>query len=56
MRRKIKAWLYGIIRPLFVQRIDRNEDFLCCQCLEPVLRRDLFCSRECYEKAGLEPW
>ena len=47
MRRRIKAWLLRMIRPLFVGDVDPNEDYECCQCGEPVLERHLFCSAKC---------
>lgn len=47
MKRNIKAWLFSIVRPLFVRDLDPNEDFACMQCGEPVFRRYLYCSREC---------
>ena len=49
---KIKAWLYKLIRPLFVKNINPNEDFICMTCCAPVLRRYLFCSVKCGKKLG----
>lgn len=46
--RSMKKLLYDLIRPLFVNRVDPNEDFNCIDCGEPVLRRVLFCSKKCY--------
>ena len=46
-RRAFKKILFDLIRPLFVRGWDRNEDFICGNCGEPVLRRWLFCSPEC---------
>lgn len=43
----IKAIFFKIIRPLFVRNVDSNEDFTCCLCGKPVLRRFLFCSKKC---------
>ena len=56
MRRKLKARLYAFIRPLFVKRVDINEDYECMSCREPVLQRDLFCSDRCREYARAEGW
>lgn len=39
--------LYRLIRPLFVEDIDSNEDYVCGSCGKPVLRRSLFCSDRC---------
>lgn len=47
MRRRLKAWLFRLVRPLFVKDVDTNEDYECVICGEPVLRRHLTCSREC---------
>lgn len=51
----LAAW-FNLIRPLFVRRIDSNEDFNCGSCGKPVLKRVLFCSvtclREFDEKTG----
>jgi hypothetical protein len=44
----VKAWLFKLIRPLFVRDLDPNEDFSCGQCGATVLRRRLFCSNVCY--------
>jgi hypothetical protein len=41
------AWVYALVRPLVVDDLDPNEDFLCCECNRPVLRRVLCCSRAC---------
>lgn len=49
LRRTIKALFFKLIRPLFVKGIDSNEDFVCVQCMEPVLKRQLFCSIKCAE-------
>lgn len=52
----IKAWLFDLIRPLFVGDVDRNEDYNCVICGAPVLRRYLTCSTKCeveFEKDGL---
>lgn len=53
LRRRVKALLFRIVRPLFVKDVDRNEDYECVECGEPVLRRDLVCSEECGRKSGL---
>ena len=51
MNRAIKYWLlrkfYDAIRPLFVYDVDPNEDYTCCWCNKPVLKRVLYCSEEC---------
>lgn len=47
---RIRERFFKTIRPLFVRDIDRNEDFNCCKCNKPVLRRFLFCSIECSEE------
>lgn len=44
---RLKAWLYRLIRPLFVRDIDPNEEYVCVMCCEPVLRRSLTCSKRC---------
>ena len=44
---RAKAWLFDRLRPWFVPNVDRNEDFCCEHCTEPVLFRMLFCSPEC---------
>lgn len=41
---------YTLIRPLFIDDVDRNEDFDCGLCGKPVLRRYLFCSEECLKR------
>lgn len=45
--RRLQAWFYWLIRPIFVTDIDPNEDFSCGLCGNPVLRRVLFCSSRC---------
>ena len=50
---KILNVIYSIIRPLFVKNWDRNEDFYCCTCYKPLLRRYLYCSDECADKGDL---
>ena len=47
LKTKFKKHFYKLIRPLFVKRIDLNEDFVCCECGEPVLKRSIFCSSGC---------
>ena len=42
-----KAFIFDMIRPLFVKDWDFNEDFYCGNCLEPVLKRYLYCCVEC---------
>lgn len=51
--REYKAAFFTWIRPLFVRDIDPNEDFICGSCGEPVLRRDLTCSKACSEELGI---
>lgn len=46
----IKKIIYDFIRPLFVDDIDQNEDFVCCICNKPVLTRILTCSNKCYKE------
>ena len=46
---KILSFVYPIIRPLFVSNIDSNEDYVCCICMKPILRRTLYCSKKCFE-------
>lgn len=53
MRRRIKAWLFRLVRPLFVRDVDPNEDYVCCHCGEPVLKRWLFCSDRCEAEHGV---
>lgn len=62
MRRKLKSIWYKMIRRWVLgydafTGIDPNEDFKCGTCLEPVLRRSMFCSSDCYFKTfqDLEP-
>lgn len=40
---------YALVRPLFVRDVDPNEDYRCCVCGKPVLRRYLTCSKRCGE-------
>lgn len=53
---RIYYWLlnkfYNFIRPLFVNEIDLNEEYICCWCSKPVLKRWLYCSFECEDKAS----
>lgn len=44
---KLLSFIYNLIRPLFVEDIDPNEDFVCGKCSKPVLTRVLFCSKRC---------
>jgi len=44
---------FPIIRPFYVNDIDSNEDYICCYCCKPVLKRYLFCSAECEDKSEL---
>jgi hypothetical protein len=47
-RRKLKAFVYRVVRPIFVADVDPNEDFVCTICSTPVLFRHLTCRRgEC---------
>ena len=48
---KVLMTWYCIIRPLFVEDINVNEDYNCCECNKPVLRRVMLCSVKC-----VEPW
>jgi hypothetical protein len=48
--RKVKAFIFKLIRPLFVDDLDVNEEFNCVVCGTSVLRRKLLC-RSC-TKAG----
>jgi hypothetical protein len=48
-RRVIKTRLFNLIRRFFVADWDRNEDYICGNCGEPVLKRYLYCSLECKE-------
>ncbi len=41
--------VHEFVRPLFVDDIDRNEDYVCGRCGRPVLTRLVFCSSECSE-------
>lgn len=47
---KLLAVVYHVIRPLFVEDIDVNEDYECCWCVKPVLTRMLFCSHACQDR------
>lgn len=49
-RAKIKLLIFKIIRPLFVRNIDSNEDFCCTICGNPVLYRQLTCSKICSDR------
>ena len=44
---RAKAWLFDRVRPMLVPDVDRNEDYFCERCGEPVLFRMFFCSPEC---------
>lgn len=44
---KLLAFIFNIIRPLFVDNVDKNEDYECMACGKPVLKRHLFCSDKC---------
>ena len=46
-RFKLKSLFFKLIRPLFVEDIDLNENFNCVICDEPVLKRYLTCSQQC---------
>ncbi len=46
---KILARFYKLIRPLFVEDIDPNEDFECIYCRRPSLDRILYCSDNCFK-------
>lgn len=48
------AILYNVVRPLFVEDIDVNEDYRCCWCVKPVLTRLLFCSKACNDRFDTE--
>lgn len=54
IRRSIKAKVFETIRPLFVPNVDKNEDYICGQCGEPVLKRYLYCSDKCAAEADAE--
>lgn len=54
IRRAIKAKVFETIRPLFVSNVDKNEDYICEQCSEPVLKRYLYCSDKCAAEADAE--
>jgi hypothetical protein len=54
MRRRFKSWLFNLVRPLFVYRVDAREDYVCCVCGEPVLRRVLTCGPECSRRLYAE--
>jgi len=47
---KLRALVYRIIRPLFVEDVDPNEDYECCWCVKPVLTRMLLCSEACQDR------
>lgn len=47
---KFLGKFYFLIRPLFVDDVDHNEDYDCGLCGKPVLRRYLFCSEECLRR------
>ena len=47
----LKFMFFTLIRPLFVNHVDPNEDFLCCWCGKPVLIRELYCSEKCSKYA-----
>lgn len=44
---RLRAFVFRIIRPLFVRNVNANEDYLCCHCEKPVLRRLMYCSLAC---------
>jgi hypothetical protein len=48
--RRLKTAWFKAIRPLFEQDVDPNEEFVCGECCEPVLRRVLFCSVACSDR------
>jgi len=50
LRYRLLSRFYDIIRPLFVEEWDHNEDYLCGYCCKPVLRRYLYCSVQCSEE------
>lgn len=51
VRRRLKAALFSLVRPLFVRGVDPREDYECVYCGEPVLRRQMTCSSpECARK------
>lgn len=45
LRRTFKRVIFSVLRPLFVEDLDANEDFACIVCDEPVLRRHLTCGQ-----------
>jgi hypothetical protein len=49
VRAMFKKTLFDLIRPLFVRDIMPDEEFLCEECRAPVLRRTVFCSRDCHQ-------
>jgi hypothetical protein len=48
MRMVFKQFFFYLIRPLFVRNIRPNEEFRCEECRGPMLRRTIFCSRDCH--------
>ena len=50
----VMAFVYRIIRPLFVKDLDPNEDYVCLMCCKPVLTRDLYCSAKCSRECDEE--
>ena len=47
---KLKAYVFDLVRRLFWDDYDPNEDFNCCYCGKPVFHRYLFCSIKCTDK------
>lgn len=43
-----KAWVFALLRPFVVETPHPNEDYLCGACGDPVLKRVLTCSEECW--------
>ncbi len=53
MLRWLKSVVFRAARPLVVENVDRNEDFVCGYCCEPVLTRVLYCSDKCARDQAL---
>ena len=47
----IFRFIYSIVRPLVLSNYDPNEDYFCCNCGKPVLKRFLFCNQKCENDA-----
>lgn len=47
LRWLLRQLVFSAVRWTVVRGIDPNEDFNCCFCSKPLLRRDMYCSMWC---------